>query len=64
MPHMSYGSFIWGHTFDAIYKLQKKAVRTITHSHYIAHSESLLKQLNLLNMKDMVDQKLLKFLHK
>ena len=64
MPHMSYGSFVWGHNFDAIYKLQKKAVRTITHSHYIAHSEPLLKQLNLLNMKDMVDQKLLKFLHK
>ena len=33
-------------------------------THYIAHSEPLLKQLNLLNMKDMVDQKLLKFLHK
>ena len=24
MPHMSYGSFVWGHNFDAIYKLQKK----------------------------------------
>ena len=48
----------------ACYKLQKKAVRTIIHSHYIAHSEPLLKQLNLLNMKDMVDQKLLKVLHK
>ena len=61
---MSYRSFVWGHNFNAIYKLQKKAVRTITHSHYIAHSEPLLKHLNLLNMKDMVDQKLLKFLHK
>ena len=55
---------IWGHNFDAIYKLQKKAVRTIKHSHYIAHSEPLLKQLNVLHMKDIVDQKLLKFLHK
>ena len=58
MPHKSYGSFVWGHNFDAIYKLQKKAVRTITHSHYIAHSEPLLKQLNLLNMQDKVGQKL------
>ena len=64
MPHMSYGSCVWGHNFDAIYKLQKKAARTITHSHYIAHSKPLLKQLNLLNMVDMVDQKLLNFLHK
>ena len=37
---------------------------TLTHSHYIAHSELLLKQLDLLNIKDMVDQKLLKFLLK
>ena len=43
---------------------RNKAVRTITHSHYIAYSEPLLKQLNLLNIKDMVDQKLLKFLNK
>ena len=64
MPHMSYGSFVQGHNFDAICKPKKKAVGTITHSQYIAHSEPLLKQLNLLNMKDMVDQKLLKFLHK
>ena len=63
MPHMSDGSLVWGHNFDAIYKLQKKVVRTITHSHYNAHSEPLFKQLYLLNMKDMVDQKLLKFLH-
>ena len=31
---------------------------------YISHSELFFKQLNLLNMKDMMDQKLLKFLHK
>ena len=64
MLHMCYDSFVWGHNFDAIYKVQKKAVRTITRSHDICHSEPLLKQFNLLNIKDMVDQKLLKFLHK
>ena len=61
VPHINYGSLVWGNNFEAITKLQKRA---ITHSHYIAHSEPLLKELNLLKVKDMIDLKLLKFLHK
>ena len=37
----------------ALDKIQKKAVRTITYSNYIAHSEPLLKELNLLKVKDL-----------
>ena len=44
--------------------MQKKAIRTMTHSNYIAHSEPLLKDLNLLNVKDLMNLKLIKFLHK
>ena len=44
--------------------MQKKAIRTVTHSNYIAHSEPLLKDLNLINVKDLMDIKLIKFLHK
>ena len=36
----------------------------LTHSNYIAHSEPLLKDLNLLSVKDLMDLKLIKFLHK
>ena len=61
MPHINYGSLVWGNNFEAISKLQKRAIRTIIHSHYIAHSEPLLKQLNLLKVKDMIDLKLLNF---
>ena len=61
----NYGSFVWGHNFDAIYKLQKKRSKDhCTYSHYIAHLEQLPKQLNLINGNDLVNQKLLKFLHK
>ena len=56
------------HLFRVIILMQfissKKSCKDITHSHYIAHSEPLLEQLNLLNMKDMMDQKLLRFLPK
>ena len=53
-----------GSTFNSISKLQKKVIRTVTHSNYIAHSEPLLKELNLLSVKDLMDLKLIKFLHK
>ena len=45
-------------------KLQKKTIRTITYNNYTAHTEPLLKELNLLKVKDMFDLKILKFLFK
>ena len=66
VPHINYGSLLWGHGGGggALDKIQKKAVRTITYSNYIAHSESLLKELNLLKVKDLFELKILKFLFK
>ena len=46
IPHLNYGSVLWGHNFDTVFKLQKNVVRTITNSAYIAHSEPILKGLN------------------
>ena len=43
---------------------KKKAVRTITYSNFIAHSEPLLKELNLLKIEDLFELKVLKFLFK
>ena len=45
-------------------KLRKKNIRTITYNNYTAHTEPLLKELNLLKVKDMFDLKILKFLFK
>ena len=47
VPHINYGSLLWGHAGGALDKIQKKAVRTITYSNYIAHSEPLLKELKI-----------------
>ena len=49
---------------ESIDKVQKKSIRTITYSNYIAHSEPLLKELNLLKVKDIFQLKILKFLFK
>ena len=64
IPHVSFGSLVWGTTIQRISKLQKKTIRTITHSHYFAHTEPLMKELNLLNVSDMFFLKILKFLNK
>ena len=64
VPHINYGSLLWGHAGRALDKIQKKAVRTITYSNYIAHSEPLLKELNLLKVEDLFELKVLKFLFK
>ena len=62
IPHINYGSLLWGHVGESMNKIQKKAIRTITYSNYIAHSEPLLKSLNLLKVKDLFNLKILKFL--
>ena len=52
LPHYNYCILSWGSTLRENYRLhllQKKAVRIITNSNYIAHTEPLLKELRLLN---------------
>ena len=43
VPHINFGSLIWGTNQTRIGKIQKKAIRIITHSNFIAHTEPLLK---------------------
>ena len=64
IPHINYGLLLWGRNLDSVAKLQKRSIRTITYSNFIAHSEPLLKELSLLNVYDMHDLKVLKFMHK
>ena len=49
---------------ESLDKIQKKAIKKITYSHYIAHSEPLLKELNLLKVNDLFQLKILKYLFK
>ena len=55
VPHINYGSLLWGHAGGALDKIKKKIIRTLTYSNYIAHSETLLKELNLLKVKDLFE---------
>ena len=57
LPHITYCNINWANcakTFsDRIYKLQKKAVRLITHSAYNSHSSPLFARLNILTIHDV-----------
>ena len=63
-PHIKYGLLLWGKNLDSAAKIQKNAIRKITSSNFIAHSDPLLKELRLLNVYDMHDLKIVKFMYK
>ena len=64
LPHLIYGILAWGRHTNVIHKIQKRAIRIIAASKYNAHTEPLLKQLNLLKACDICKLKELKFYHK
>lgn len=60
LSHINYGLLLWGTELDKVTKLQKKTVRILTGSTYLAHSEPLFKSLQLLKVQDLYYLKLLK----
>ena len=61
ISHINYGLLLWWKDQDRVNKLQKKAVRIVSGSQYLAHTEPLFKHLNILKAKDLYSLKLLKF---
>ena len=65
--NQNYGILLWGaqhNANDKLHKLQKKAIRIITSSNFLAHYEPIFKQLHLLKSYDIYKCQLLKFLFK
>ena len=61
ISHINYGLLLWWNDQDRVNQLQKKAVRIVSGSQYLAHTEPLFKHLNILKAKDLYSLKLLKF---
>ena len=53
VPHLNYGNILWGNKNEAIFLLQKKAIRVITLSHYRAHTSKSFKEFGILKFGDM-----------
>ncbi len=67
-PHLSYGILAWGSvsksTVNKLTLMQKRAIRYITRSNFNSHTEPLLKQLNILNIKDLYEYEVTLFMYK
>ena len=67
LPYFNYCILSWGSKIKVdhqLYLLQKKAVRIITHSNYIAHTEPLCKQYGMIKLTDMFSIAIWKFYYK
>ena len=66
-PHLHYCLLCWGSIIkenDLLHIMQKRILRTITNSNYIAHTEPLFKELKLVKITDMYVIAIWKFYHK
>ena len=67
IPHFNYCLLLWGAVLcknHQLHLLQKRALRTITNSHYIAHTEPICRNLRLLKLPDMFCLAIWKFYYK
>ena len=62
--YLNYGILLWGFEAKNIFKLQKKAVRIITKSHFLAHTDPLFKSENILKVEDFFKSNCLKLYYK
>ena len=54
--HFTYGLLVWGskiNTNHPLHLLQKRALRIVKNTDYVAHSEPICKDLRLLKVPDM-----------
>ena len=51
LPHINCMIIIWGHHHKTMTQLQKRAIRVITLCKYLAHTEPLFKNLNILKVE-------------
>ena len=68
LPYINYGILIWGKAcktyLEKIHKLQKRAVRIISNSHYHSHSAPLFQKHDILNVYDSYKLELGVFMYK
>jgi len=62
LPYLQYCNILWGTNYwtsiRSLFLLQKKAIRLVTNSAYLAHTAPLFKQLNTLTLTDLVSMQI------
>ena len=55
---------VWGNSAESLFKLQKRAIRIVGGTHYLAHSTPLFKKFKILKLPDLFNLRQLIFFHK
>ena len=63
LPHLNFCIAAWGFNTNRITKLQKRSIRIICNAKYNAHTDPLLKKMNILKVHDIFELKCLKIYH-
>ena len=53
LSYINYGLLLWGIEVKKLKSIQKRAIRLITGSNYVAHTEPLFIQLGVLKVQDI-----------
>ena len=61
LPHINYCILAWATNTKRVFKIQKRAVRIITRSHYLSHTDPIFLHLKLLKVIDLYKLFQLKF---
>ena len=64
LPYLHYGILVWGYQTDRLLILQKKALRILTKSHFIAHTDKLFSQEKILKVNDIFNMQCILFYRK
>jgi len=68
LPYINYGILLWGNAnkecLNKVFRLQKRALRIVSNSHYLCHTKPLFKKFNVLNVFDMYEKELAIFMYK
>ena len=67
-PYLLYGLQIWFSTYtnntNSVIMLQKREIRIITNSEYLAHTGPIFKALNILKLSDLFKYQILTYMYK
>ena len=68
LPYFNYGLLLWGNAnkeyINKVFRIQKRAMRTISNSEYLSHTKPIFKKFNTLNIFDMYHKETAIFMFK
>jgi len=68
LPYINYGILLWGNAskecLNKVFRLQKRALRIISNSHFLCSTKPLFEKYNVLNVFDMYEKEMAIFMYK